>query len=383
MNRKILCVDDDQNILLAYERQLRKQFEIKTALSGNEGLMFIDEEGPFAVIVADMRMPRMDGIQFLKNARQKNPDTVRMMLTGNADLETAIHAVNEGSIFRFLIKPCPHEMLAKSLEAGIEQYRLIRTEKDLLRDTLTGSIKILVEILSLVNPNAFSRTLRVRRYVKEMVDLMNISDAWQYEVAGMLCQIGCVTLPSDLLDKVYSNVVLNDDEKRLFSTHPVIARNLIANIPRLENVAKMIEGQQRSYHTYENTEMEGEYECVNIGAQLLKIAIDFEQLVHGGYSLKSAISTLKERQSVYNPKFLEQLAKIRIEPIEEHVSFVRVNELRYGMVAHQDIKGKNGVLVVAKGQEITYPVMAKLQNFAVRVGIGEPFRVIIQSNLNT
>src|ERR1700733_8122058 len=102
MSNRILCVDDDINILEGYQRALRKEFDITTAPGGEEALVKIRDEGPFAVVVSDMRMPGMDGIQLLTRIKQVAPESVRIMLTGNADQQTAMNAVNEGNIFRFL-----------------------------------------------------------------------------------------------------------------------------------------------------------------------------------------------------------------------------------------------------------------------------------------
>ena len=95
MSEKVLYVDDDANILAAYSRMLRKDFEIDTAEGGREGLDLITQAGPFAVVVADMRMPGMDGVEFLGLVKDRCGESVRIMLTGNTDLESAIHAVNE------------------------------------------------------------------------------------------------------------------------------------------------------------------------------------------------------------------------------------------------------------------------------------------------
>ncbi len=131
MSEKILFVDDEPNVLNAYKRQFRKQFLIITASSGREGLEVIEKEGPFSVVVADMQMPKMDGITFLKKVQQKAPNSVRLMLTGNADQQTAIEAVNEGNVFRFLTKPCPSELLGKTLESALEQNKLIHAREAL------------------------------------------------------------------------------------------------------------------------------------------------------------------------------------------------------------------------------------------------------------
>ncbi|HNV70461.1 MAG TPA: SpoIIE family protein phosphatase [Candidatus Ozemobacteraceae bacterium] len=136
MKPRILLVDDEPNILDSYGRILGRQFHLFTALSGEAGLKLIDEQGPFAVIISDFNMPRMDGIRFLSLAREKAPETVRMMLTGEGDFQIAIKAVNEGSVFRFLTKPCSQPDLLRALEAGVEQYRLIQAEKEARRQEI-------------------------------------------------------------------------------------------------------------------------------------------------------------------------------------------------------------------------------------------------------
>jgi serine phosphatase RsbU (regulator of sigma subunit) len=123
MNEKILLVDDEPKVLAAIKRQLRKEFRFETALSGEEALKVIDEKGPFAVVVSDYKMPGMNGIDFLCKVKSVDPDTVRMMLTGSADMSTAIAAVNEGSIFQFHPKPCPADTLGKAIKSGIDKYR--------------------------------------------------------------------------------------------------------------------------------------------------------------------------------------------------------------------------------------------------------------------
>ena len=163
MPEKILCVDDEPNILNAYKRALRGTFLIETAAGGAEGLAILKGPDPFAVVVSDMRMPGMDGVEFLREVKQIVPDTVRIMLTGNSDQQTAIDAVNRGSIFRFLTKPCSPEDLSQAIDAAIQQYRLVMAEKELPEKTLTGCVKTLTDILSLVNPTAFSRAGRPRR----------------------------------------------------------------------------------------------------------------------------------------------------------------------------------------------------------------------------
>jgi DNA-binding NtrC family response regulator len=132
MSEKVLFVDDDPNLLSSCERSFRRRFQVETAEGGEAALQKIAERGPFAVVVSDRQMPRMDGITLLSLVRQRAPNTVRIMLTDNADLEGAIKVVNEGNIFRFLTKPCPPEILGKAVEDALGQYRLVTAEEELL-----------------------------------------------------------------------------------------------------------------------------------------------------------------------------------------------------------------------------------------------------------
>ncbi len=138
MSDRILCVDDDPNILAGYQRILHARFALDTARGAQEALKKMQTQGPYAVVVSDLRMPEMDGITLLTKVRELSPDTVRIVLTGYADIQMAMAAVNEGSVFRFLAKPCPPEHLAKALQAALQQYRLQRVERELLELTLRG-----------------------------------------------------------------------------------------------------------------------------------------------------------------------------------------------------------------------------------------------------
>ena len=198
MIEKILFIDDDTNLLAAVERNLRLKFNLVTAPGGEAGLAKMAADGPFAVVVADMQMPGMNGVQLLTEVRKRRPETVRLMLTGNADQHTAVEAVNQGHVFQFLTKPCPTEMLALALQAGLKQYRLITAERELLEKTLNGSIKVLADVLSLIDPLSFGRGEALCGYMRAYVSSLNFENSWEFEMAAMLSQTGMVTIPPSL-----------------------------------------------------------------------------------------------------------------------------------------------------------------------------------------
>ncbi|MEW6264317.1 MAG: EAL domain-containing protein [Thermodesulfobacteriota bacterium] len=130
-NRRVLLVDDEVDILLALRRYLAKDHDVDIATSGQEGLVTIKEKGPYGVIVSDLRMPGLDGIEFLSQVKNLAPDTIRIILTAHADLSAAIEAVNKGQVFRFLTKPIDQPTLRGVLAAAFDQYELIQSKKEL------------------------------------------------------------------------------------------------------------------------------------------------------------------------------------------------------------------------------------------------------------
>jgi len=141
---RILLVDDEVRVLDAMRRNLRTYFDITTATSGAEALDILQHQGPFAVLVSDLRMPGMGGLELLAEARKLAPDTTRVLLTGKTDLASAIAAsrpgvVREGTIFRFLTKPLLPDLFLKALAAAVEHHRLRTAERLPLEPTLRSS----------------------------------------------------------------------------------------------------------------------------------------------------------------------------------------------------------------------------------------------------
>ena len=205
---KILFVDDDPAVLQGYQRLLHDSFRVDTAVGCKGAAISLTFKGPYAVVVSDMRMPEMDGLAVFAQARKISPATVRILLTGKTALDSAMSAINDSNIFRFLTKPCPKEKFSAVLTAAIHQYRLLTTEKDIVEKTFLEIIHVLTDVLGLVNPAAFSRAVRLRRYVTGMADAVGLKEPWKVEVAAMMSQLGCVTLDSELITAVHKGASL-------------------------------------------------------------------------------------------------------------------------------------------------------------------------------
>jgi two-component system probable response regulator PhcQ len=144
-NSKILIVDDEENILNSLKRLFRKEpYEILTAISGEEGLKILDDH-QVDLIISDLKMPEMSGIEFLKKAKQKNPVPLRIMLTGHADLKSIIEAIDQGEIYRFLLKPWDDEEMKMTIKQALDYYYLRKENRELVK-TVRKQGQILQEL---------------------------------------------------------------------------------------------------------------------------------------------------------------------------------------------------------------------------------------------
>lgn len=380
MSQKILCVDDDPNILQGYKRALRKEFDITTAEGGELGLMAIKNEGPFAIVVSDMRMPGMDGVQFLSKVKDLTPHTVRIMLTGNSDQQTAMDAVNEGNIYRFLTKPCPPEMLSKTLNSALEQYRLLTAEKQLLEETLHNSLQVMVDILSMVNPTAFSRSNRVKRFTRDLSQRLGLNNSWEVEIAAMLSQIGCITVPEETLLKVNKGEALTIEEAKLYQKHPSVAYELVSRIPRMETVADIIVQQHKNVEEIDPPNPNNPDSIVtSIGAKIIRVVLDYDRQLNTGIPSQVAYRELMKNSNWYDTSVLVALQKMIEESVEDRVSkSLNIKELKPGMFLAEALTSTRGELLLAAGQEITLSLMLRLNNFA-DAGIINPQVTVISS----
>jgi len=377
MSERILFVDDDPHILQAFQRTLRKRFDLDVAVGPEEGLQKVTDHGPYAVVVSDMRMPNMTGVEFLREVRKISPDTVRMILTGNADQQCAIDAVNEGYIFRFLTKPCPADILVRALEAGLEQYRLITAERELLTSTLAGCIRVLTEILSLVAPEAFGRAIRARELVSRLCRELNVPDAWQIEIATMLAPIGCIAMPEEIVTKAIRGEPLKEPEQATYQTHPRIAHDLISKIPRLEQVARIVAYQEKLYNGagFPADLIEGD--DIPLGSRIIKLAYDWDFLISTGLSPELALAEITDRRGWYDPKVVNALRRtLNVQQVCV-VREMKISDLVDGLILADNVYSVNGTLLCSKGQEITPAIRFRLRNYAVNVGIARPVRVFI------
>jgi response regulator RpfG family c-di-GMP phosphodiesterase len=377
---RVVCVDDEPHVLSGISLHLRRRCDVETATSGAAALELLARQPQAAVLISDMRMPGMNGSELLAKARVAHPHTTRILLTGHAEADAAIAAVNKGAVFRFLVKPCPPPELVATVEAAVDLHRVTVAEQNLLEQTLHGSIKMLTEVMSLTNPVAFGRALRVKQHVTALADKLELSARWQVEVAAMLSTLSTLTLPPETLERVHYGAALTPEELAMLERAPDATEQLLAHIPRLEAVRDILASYTKPYRKPERpSDLTHEQQQLVRWTQILRVAADFDTLEAQGLSTAIALTTLNGRNDQYEPEVLAAFLSLFGQRKEgDKIRDISLVALRSGMVLAADVKMATGTLFVARGYEITPAFLERVRNF--RPGsVREPIKVLVRA----
>jgi len=346
--RRVLLVDDEENVLSALQRQLRGKFDIVTAQNAGGALRALETEGPFAVVVSDMRMPGKDGVDLLKEIKRRFPSTTRAMLTGNAEMETAVRAVQEGAVFRFLSKPCSADGLATMLQEAIAYHEQKELERDLLESTLRGAVQLLADVVALRTPRLGEVSTLASKAAGAMARKLLHEQPWQVEVAALLVHLGAATLL--------------DGEERCedlsLSDSTAISARLIRSTPRLDSVARILR------------EVGGEVGAATqpgerLAAQLVALAHHVARAESEGAQRADALSAALAAQSEVDEAVEAELrAAFPVDEPELGEYAVDLSAVRPGMRLARPIVSENGEEILQARCTITPVLLERLRRRA-------------------
>jgi CheY-like chemotaxis protein len=355
----VLCVDDEIQVLEGLALHLRRGHEVLLANGGVEALAMLDARPDVAAIISDMRMPGMDGATFLSHARDRHPDAVRILLTGYAEIESAISAVNDGQIYRFLTKPCPPSTVVSTVSDAVEQNRLVRAERELLEDTLRGSVKALVDVLALTNPRAFGRAQRIKARSVMLARSAGITELWPIDVAALMSQVGCITLQDTTIDKMFTGGELSEAERQAVGRLPLVGERLLGEIPRLDTVRAILirAGRPRPVGPLDV------HDVVAVGAEAIRITTEIDLLESRGIAGSVGADLLRQRGDSFDDVLLGILARLLTDEGGKFVTKdLPLAQLEVGMVLTEDVKMPNGMLLVGRGYEVTHGFLERVRN---------------------
>lgn len=367
----VLLVDDESAVLDALALQLGRDHEVLTAESGPDALRVLAETGPVAAVISDLRMPGMDGVELLRRIQLEYPDTTRVLHTAQSDLNAAIAAINDGGVYRYLTKPVQTEELRATVQEAVARHGRSTTERQLLDKTLKSSLQALFGCLELASPAAFARAGRIRTLVADLCAALQLESLWEIEVAAMASQLGAVTIPPSVLQKLDKGLPCTGEEQVMIDAMPGVAVRLLDGIPMLEEVVEIVRGLGPAPVTATPVSP-----LIEAAVDVVRTAIDYETLESRGIEVESAIAVLECRdRSALRVLGALREAKGVTQRGTDNVRGLRMVDLEVGMRVAEDIVASNGLVLIGRGMVVTSLLLDRLDNYARMIEIVEPVLV--------
>lgn len=318
---RVLLVDDELLVLEGLRRSVHAEFVADLAEGPEEGLLKLRKDGPYPVVVSDMRMPGMDGAQFLAMVRTISPDSIRVMLTGQSDMETAVRAVNEGQIFRFLTKPVTRKTLLATLRDCVAQYHAARLEKDQLKITIEaleqldlGTLTALARAIDAKSAWTAGHSERVTNPALEMGHAMGLpaNSLGIIHRGGLLHDIGKIGTPPDVLDKPGR---LEPEEMQIMRDHVKIGVRILEPIPCFREALPMV-AQHHEWFDGSGYPAGLAGENISLHARILAVADCYDAIVSDrpyrkGLPKRQALEILIQRSGTqFDPMVIEVFTRL-------------------------------------------------------------------------
>lgn len=416
----LLFVDDEENILSSLKRLFRPHgYAVLTATSGARGLELLGQH-PVDLVISDMRMPEMDGAQFLERVRRDWPDAVRILLTGYADISSTVAAINRGEIYRYISKPwedndvvlvakqaLERKMLEREkkrledlterqnlelreLNAGLENKVRERTEAlrqamaslqdahDKLKKGFLTSVKVFSNLIELREGTMAGHSRRVAEHARKMAQRLGLNDAEAQDVtlAALLHDIGKFGLPDRLFNKPFTS--LNSEERAEMVKHPAKGQAALMALEQLSGAAKLIRSHHERYDGMGYPDgLSGL--AIPLGARILAVANDYDalqigSLVNNRHSPTAALRFIVEaRGKRYDPIVVDTFAAMLGGVSQEHGGAAELeltaSQLRSGMMLSRDLVSREGILLLARDYMLDDSLIGQIKAFEQTEGI--------------
>lgn len=409
----MLLLDDEPEILNALKRLFRKDFIVDIFTDGQDALEALMSK-EYAIIISDMRMPQLDGAAFLGQAKQVAPDASRLLLTGYADMESTVRAINEGEIFSYVSKPWDNTELKVLVKNALARYELIK-KNDVLSGKLVAANTKLTEANAKLEERIAARTaalnkqtmrlkqstLKQRKFFRQLLDMISViiedraghenghskrvaahskvlaeelglsrAEAINIYLTGMLHEVGKVSISDELL--ATTEVERNPEQQQAFRSHAVEGANILSRLPSLREVAINIR------HQYENWDGSGfpdnlKKEDIPLGSRILKVVSDYDYLLLGHKHAqklspdRAQFYLKEERGKQYDYKIVDKYLSLleRLPEIDELEAdyCVATSKLEPGMIVSADVVTQKGGIMLTKDTELTQAAINKLKAY--------------------
>jgi response regulator RpfG family c-di-GMP phosphodiesterase len=422
---RLLCVDDEPGILSSLRRLFRaKGYEVLTAESGQAGLATLETE-MVDVVISDMRMPEMTGAQFLEHVRVRWPDTMRLLLTGYADIQSILDAINRGEIYRYITKPWDDNDIVLVIRHALERKALEREQKrlealtqrqneelkslntsleakvaertralkqahdglvatnDKLKVNFLTSIKVFSNLIEMRGDNLAGHSRRVADLARRLALRHGLTSAETQEifVAGLLHNIGKIGLSDELLATPVSS--MNGDQLGLYRKYPLRGEQLLMPLDDLRGTARLVRSHQERFDGEGFPDRLSGFD-IPVGARILALACDYDNLQIGTLSPRrlrteeAALLIAREAEKRYDPtvvKLFQELMNAGAHPEAVKDELVPVTSLRPGMVTARDLMARDGLLLLSAEHVLDERLIRQLTDYERASGASLPVHI--------
>lgn len=413
----IICLDDERVVLDSIKFELQKTFSeiliIEIAETTNEAFQLIEElliDGfEIPIIISDWLMPDMKGDEFLIKVHSILPKTKKILLTGQAPPESIGKVVNNAQLYRFIPKPWNNIdldltvteafksyykelkiekqqeqllVLNKSLKTNVQEKIFeIEIQRDqmkfILDKTLCGFASTLINVISNSNNAIFEKSIRAKEIVKRLIFNLELENTWEYEIAALLSQLGCMNIDSDILHKYINNIKLDKRESNIFSKHPVKTYLLLSKIPQFENIANGIlniyDDIKLSNFTFEQGS-----QSLKI-SKILRFALDYDKNQSLGLNENQILDLFRNDFQIYDNKLIDtfesQGTKDVVFSNTNKIIAIQIKNLKVGMKLSANLKTKDGKVILNSESEITQSSIFHIIKMKKKYGLEEPIYV--------
>ncbi len=389
---KVLIVEDDYQLRVLENRMLKNLgHEAILCEDAESALVHLKQEMPPCILL-DMVLPGMSGLEFARSVRNLPNGDIPYILAATSWPEDQLKNILEAGANDYIQKPIDLNLfsvrikIAEQVIANMQdRHRLHQQMKDMvtqdvLQSTLNGFIRIITNVLSQTASLAFGRSERVARLVSEFSVLVNLEKDWELNAAAMLCQIGCITVPKDILAKAMADELLSEKEYEQFSAQARYGADMLSQVPRMERIAQIIAYQDKHYDGSGLPADSVKGDEIPSASRILKIALDLDTLIQTGISRTDALREMASRAGWYDPKLLEIFSRVDSRPPRGAAMRVWVDQLRDGMILAENVVSKSNALLVMKGHEITPLIRKQLSNFSKNYHIQQPIEVYLAAS---
>ncbi|RDE24444.1 response regulator [Motiliproteus coralliicola] len=427
---RLLFVDDEPNVLSSLRRLFRPLgFQIFLAESGYQGLDILEEQS-IDLIISDMRMPGMDGAEFFERVEDKYPDIPRLLLTGQADLEQTISAINKGKISRYTSKPWDDNELILTVNESLKIRQLMIDKQNLTKltesqnkmlkgmnqelekrvEARTAELKQTAEMLELsftqLNDSylniirVFSNLIGMResldgRYTKQVADMskrlakakgLDEHDIKEVYMAALLHEIGKLVLPDSIVDRPVYN--LDRKSRGQYRRHPLMGQHALMAVEALHDVGKLVRCHEEKWNGSGFPDgLSGE--SIPLGARIIGIANDYFGYLYGRLHrerlspLQALELMVSESGALYDPELInllkEDVRQQKTEVLQPHERKLSTDKLTPGMRLSRDLYNSADMLLLTKRRVLNTTLIEKLR--AIEHSDDVPFEVYVYEEL--